>query len=208
MIQIQNFNYEIQHKKLFKLVNTTFESQKIHTIYGDNGIGKTTFFQILSGMIRTYKGQIYIQNQDIKTLNALQLSDLISICYASQPQSDIFVHEVFSFSQICDNQREEIAKLFGIMDFMNRNIQALSEGERQWIFLARAMARKASILLLDEPTAFLDLSKRKKLKEILINASQSRTILINTHDEDLSKISNNIIWNIDNQNFNQVKNLN
>jgi ATPase subunit of ABC transporter with duplicated ATPase domains len=70
------------------------------------------------------------------------------------------------------------------------------------------MARKATVLLLDEPTAFLDLSKRKKLKEILINASQSRTILINTHDEDLSKISNNIIWNIDNQNFNQVKNLN
>jgi iron complex transport system ATP-binding protein len=208
MIQIQNFNYEIQHKKLFKLVNTTFESQKIHTIYGDNGIGKTTFFQILSGMIRTYKGQIYIQNQDIKTLNALQLSDLISICYASQPQSDIFVHEVFSFSQIFDNQRDEIAKLFGIMDFMNRNIQALSEGERQWIFLARAMARKATVLLLDEPTAFLDLSKRKKLKKIIFQYSQSHTILINTHDEDLSKIENNIIWNIDNQNFNQVKNLN
>jgi iron complex transport system ATP-binding protein len=208
MIQIQNFSYEIQHKKLFKQVNTTFERQKIHTIYGDNGIGKTTFFQILSGIIRAYEGQIHIQNQDIKTLNALQLSDLISICYASQPQSDIFVHEVFSFSQIHENERNEIAKLFGIMDFMDRNIQALSEGERQWIFLARAMARKASILLLDEPTAFLDLSKRKKLKEILINASQSRTILINTHDEDLSKISNNIIWNIDNQNFNQVKNLN
>jgi ATPase subunit of ABC transporter with duplicated ATPase domains len=51
MIQIQNFSYEIQHKKLFKQVNTTFESKKIHTIYGDNGIGKTTF----SNFIRNNK---------------------------------------------------------------------------------------------------------------------------------------------------------
>jgi iron complex transport system ATP-binding protein len=208
MIQVKDLTFEFYNKQLFKQMNLLFESNKVHTIYGDNGIGKTTFFQLLTGLQRNYEGQVLIQNNDIYMLNSFQLSDLISICYASQPQSEIFVHEVFSFSQIMDHDRDHIINLFEIKDFMNRNIQELSEGERQWIFIARAIARNTPIILLDEPTAFLDLSKRKKLKEIILQFSKNHTILINSHDEHLSKMPNSIIWEIDNQTFNQKINLN
>lgn len=206
MIQLSHFSYKIQDKVLFNQVNTTFEENIIHTIYGNNGIGKTTFFNILTGKYRDFEGDILIQNHSIKSLNAMQLADFISICYASQPKSELFVNEVFSFSNISKIDKEEIYHLFELKEFSNKNIQALSEGERQWIFIARAMARKSVILLLDEPTAFLDLNKRRKLKEILELTSQTKTILINTHDEYLSNTHNNTSWSIENQNFNQILN--
>jgi ABC-type cobalamin/Fe3+-siderophores transport system ATPase subunit len=146
MIQVKDLTFEFYNKQLFKQMNLLFESNKVHTIYGDNGIGKTTFFQLLTGLQRNYEGQVLIQNNDIYMLNSFQLSDLISICYASQPQSEIFVHEVFSFSQIMDHDRDHIIK--------------------------------------------------------------NHTILINSHDEHLSKMPNSIIWEIDNQTFNQKLNLN
>ena len=201
MIQLHNFSFKIHDKFLFKEVNSNFESNQIHIIYGDNGIGKTTFFNILTGQIRNFIGKIIINQNEISKYNALELSEIISICYASQPKSDLWVHEVFSFSNIETNQIKECIKSFEIAQFMNRNIQELSEGERQWIFIARAMARNTPFILLDEPTAFLDLSKRKKLKEIIFQYSQNHTILINTHDEDLSRIENSSTWFIENQNF-------
>lgn len=201
MMQLHNFSFIIHDKILFKEVDIDFEANKIHVIYGDNGIGKTTFFNILTGQIRNYDGKIILNQSEISKYNALELSEIMSICYASQPKSDLWVHEVFSFSNIETSQIEDCIKSFEIAQFMNRNIQELSEGERQWIFIARAMARNTPFILLDEPTAFLDLSKRKKLKEIIFQYSQSHTILINTHDEDLSKIENSTTWLIENQNF-------
>lgn len=206
MMQLDNFSFKIHDKILFKEVDIEFEANKIHIIYGDNGIGKTTFFNILTGQIRNYIGKIILNQNEISQYNALELSEIISICFASQPKSDLWVHEVFSFSNIETSQIQDCIKSFEIAQFMNRNIQELSEGERQWIFIARAMARNTPFILLDEPTAFLDLSKRKKLKEIIFQYSQSHTILINTHDEDLSRIENSTTFFIENQNF--IKKIN
>jgi ABC-type multidrug transport system ATPase subunit len=60
MMQLDNFTFKIHDKILFKEVDIVFEANKIHTIYGDNGIGKTTFFNILTGQIRNYLGKIIL----------------------------------------------------------------------------------------------------------------------------------------------------
>lgn len=161
-------------------------------IQGDNGMGKTTLLNLLLGKLTPAKGSILIDDQEITSLPKR------TIGYIKQQQTQehypVSVREVVSMavdpSLDTKQQKWEIdtaLRRTGVYELADRNFFTLSGGERQKVSLSRTLCQKARLLLLDEPTSFLDAKSRKTLIEVLHSLSMDEmpTIIIVTHDKEL-----------------------
>ncbi|MDQ6597394.1 ATP-binding cassette domain-containing protein [Bacillus salipaludis] len=165
------------------LQDVSFEVEKgeLYGILGPNGSGKTTLLKMLSGILPVQQGDILINGKRLMEYGSKQLAQMIAVL--SQHSSESFsytVKETVSLGryahqkgwfQSWSKEDEIIVRRVmdqtGISTFQNRNIQELSGGEKQRVFLAQALAQEPKILLLDEPTNHLDLSYQKELLDLL-----------------------------------------
>ena len=170
-------------------------------IIGPNGAGKTTLLNLLSGATKPHSGAVFLLDQDMRRRTARERARLLAVV----PQES---HVLFPFSVLevvlmgrfphlgilgmesVEDERHALRCLaeVGMDDFAGRPLNALSSGERQRVFIARALAQEPRILLLDEPTTFLDLKHRLRIYEILsrLNQAQKLTILTISHDLNLA----------------------
>jgi iron complex transport system ATP-binding protein len=197
-LEIKSLSFKYKTKEIFKNINIDFKSNEISLIFGDNGVGKSTFFKFLLGDITNYEGNIFINNKNIKELSILDRSLIFSLCSASQPNVLIKVHEVLNFSALDFKYTEKVIHDFQVEKFLEREMSSLSEGEKQWIFLARAFSRNTECILLDEPTTFLDRTHKNEFIRLVKQYGNKKTILINTHDEKLLEITQNNLFEIRN----------
>jgi iron complex transport system ATP-binding protein len=197
-LEIKSLSFKYKTKEIFKNINIDFKSNEISLIFGDNGVGKSTFFKFLLGDITNYEGNIFINNKNIKELSILERSLIFSLCSASQPNVLIKVHEVLNFSALDFKYTEKVIHDFQVETFLEREMSSLSEGEKQWIFLARAFSRNTECILLDEPTTFLDRTHKNEFIRLVKKYGNEKTILINTHDEKLLEITQNNLFEIRN----------
>lgn len=198
MIDFVHFNFSYQEKTLFKEVNISLNPNQIYLVYADNGKGKSTLFKILIGIEKQYTGNILIDHVDIRTLSIKKVSECMSICLSSQPMSSLTVRELFEFSDI--KLDEKSIELWELTPWLEVSLDTMSEGERQWIYIARAVLSGTKIVLLDEPTAFLDRTKRIKLMELLNHyAEKDKLIVVNTHDEKLLELKSRTVLEIKDQ---------
>lgn len=203
MIELNNFSFSYKTQLIFDNINFKFEKNNLYIIHADNGIGKSTLFKIFIGILKNYTGTATILDHNLNTVSTKVISELISICLSTQPTNSLKVAELFEFSKIDIHSNIEEIRSWDIEKWLTKSIETLSEGERQWVFIARAFLSKNPIILLDEPTAFLDKSKRnlliKKIEHSIENDPKS--ILINTHDDHLSQLKNAQIVEIKNYNL-------
>ncbi|MGG3470677.1 adenosylcobinamide amidohydrolase [Neobacillus pocheonensis] len=165
------------------LKDISFEVKKgeLFGVLGPNGSGKTTLLKMLSGILPIQKGEIVIGGKRLQEYKAKQLAQMIAVL--SQHSSQSFSYTVkdtvslgryahqHGLFQTWSHQDEEVVqkvmKQVGVDAFQDKNIQQLSGGEKQRVFLAQALAQEPEILLLDEPTNHLDLSYQKELLDLL-----------------------------------------
>lgn len=170
-------------------------------IIGPNGAGKTSLLNLLSGARKPQRGGVFLLGKDLARLAARARARHLAVV----PQES---HVLFPFSVLevvlmgrfphlgilgmesTDDERQALRCLaeVGMDDAAGRPLHALSSGERQRVFLARALAQEPRILLLDEPTTFLDLKHRLRIYEILSGLHRERglTILTISHDLNLA----------------------
>jgi iron complex transport system ATP-binding protein len=197
-LDIKSLSFNYKNKELFNNVNISFNKNDISLIFGDNGVGKSTFFKILLGEITDFQGEVILDDKNLNELSILDRSLIFSLCSASQPSILIKVKEVFDFSSIDVRYSEKVIQDFKLENYLNREMSSLSEGEKQWVFLARAFSRNTAILLLDEPTTFLDRMHKNEFIHIVQKYKKDKTILINTHDEKLLEIKPSNFFEINN----------
>jgi iron complex transport system ATP-binding protein len=197
-LDIKSLSFNYKNKELFNNVNISFNKNDISLIFGDNGVGKSTFFKILLGEITDFQGEVILDDKNLNELSILDRSLIFSLCSASQPSILIKVKEVFDFSSIDIRYSEKVIQDFKLENYLNREMSSLSEGEKQWVFLARAFSRNTTILLLDEPTTFLDRMHKNEFIHIVQKYKKDKTILINTHDEKLLEIKPSNFFEINN----------
>ncbi|WP_066366666.1 heme ABC transporter ATP-binding protein [Neobacillus fumarioli] len=165
------------------LHDISFEVKKgeLFGILGPNGSGKTTLLKMISGILPIQSGKIEIAGKDLQSLSAKQLAQTVAVL--SQHTADSFsytVKETVSLGRYAHQKgwfqtwsaydEEIVQKVMvqtGVSLLQNKNIQELSGGEKQRVFLAQALAQEPEILLLDEPTNHLDLSYQKELLDLL-----------------------------------------
>lgn len=176
----------------FLLFNVSFEVEEgdYFILLGKSGAGKSLILEIIAGLEQADSGKIILENKDI-TLHKIQHREvgILFQDYAVFPHLSVFDNIAYPL-KIRNYQKAEIkgqvkklAETLEILHLLSRSIQGLSGGELQRVALARTLATKPKILLLDEPLSALDAQLRSGIKELLRKLNQmGQTIIHVTHD--------------------------
>lgn len=196
-IEVKNLSFSYK-KGVPVLQNISFslESGKFICLLGPNGVGKSTLFKCMLGLLRNYTGQILIDGEDIKHLSQKELARRAA--YIPQSSSPVFNYTVSDVVLMgttalgpvlgSPGQKErdfarKALELLGISHLENRMFMNISGGERQLVLVARALAQQAGILFMDEPTANLDYGNQARvLEQVRRLTRQGYTVIQSTHN--------------------------
>ena len=178
-------------------------------LLGPNGAGKSTLIRTLAGMQKPLAGELRLSGKVMRDIAPRERARTVSVVLTeAMPLSMMDAYSLVSlgrhpysgwFGGLTGQDRERIdwsIDAVGARPLANRQISELSDGERQKISIARALAQEAKLMLLDEPTAFLDLPRRVELMSILRNLAhqENLALLLSTHDLDLALRFADRVW--------------
>ncbi len=199
-------------KRLFTVnqnLDFTLQSGNLICLLGPNGIGKSTLLKTLSGLIPPLSGEVVLNKHKLEGTSAIALAKEVALVL-TEPLNlgnmDVYTfvsmgrtpHNNF-LGQLSSQDKHEIAtalELTGMTGFSHRLFMELSDGEKQKVQIARALCQSPKILILDEPTSFLDLPGRIDILSMLRDLAHTKGLLVlaSTHELDLAlKISDHIL---------------
>ena len=195
MINLDNVSLKYKSEKDYTLkdISLTLEDNKIISIIGKNGTGKTSLVKLLSGIIQPTSGKITLDNIDTSSKkDFISLRKKVSVVFQNPENQIIFerVYEELEFTlknlKFTEKEIEEnidsALKLVGMEDYKYKETSSLSLGQKQKIIIAEALAINSDILILDEPTAMLDpISKKQILSLFKVLKEKGKTIIFVTH---------------------------
>lgn len=176
----------------FLEINEQFEAGSIIHVSGDSGIGKTTFFKIVSGLIAPDSGLIKVNNTVLtdtgsKTFLSPQKRDIALMFqhYALFPNMTVKKNIEFAQKKKDDEIINHLLKIFNLENLKNTVPSRLSGGQQQRVALARTLAQNARVALLDEPFSAVDPSMRKIMKDEIVRTSvnQGSIFFVISHNE-------------------------
>ena len=218
-IHIKNLSIGYPGKGEVKVVaghiNAGINSGELTCLLGANGIGKSTLLRTLSAFQPKLSGEIFIQGQEIEQYKDKELSMAISVVLTEKCEvRNMTVTELVGLGRTPytgfwgtldeDDKRivERSISLVKIEKLADRMVHTLSDGERQKVMIAKALAQETPIIFLDEPTAFLDFPSKVEMMQLLHRLSRqtNKTIFLSTHDLELALQIADKIWLMDKMN--------
>ena len=193
MIKLENVSFSYQKRRDFiKDLSLEFEGGKITTILGPNGSGKSTLLHMISTYLKPKSGKIYLNDMDIRKLKQKEIAKYISCVYQEhESPDDITVRDLVSFGRNIYTDKDQNEKMIdfaldatGISDIQHKKVNNLSGGQRQRAFIAMSLAQNTDVLLLDEPTTYLDIYHQIEILEVVksLNQKYGITIIMVLHD--------------------------
>ena len=199
IIEIKNlsFNYT-PNKTIFSNLNLNIKKGEITTLLGKNGCGKSTLIKLLSKNITNYTGNIFLKNKELKSYSLKELATKLSIVYQNNitPQ-EITVFDMVSFARLpyqniffYKQTKEDIEKInfalkeTDLIEYKNTKVSELSGGQLQRVYISMCLAQDTEIIILDEPTTFLDIKYQKSIMKLVkrLNQELHLTIIMVLHD--------------------------
>ncbi len=198
MIRFENAHIGYDHD-LIEAIDFELPNSGIIGLFGKNGTGKSTLFKTIIGLQALRRGNIFIHHQNISEIPGKLLAKKVSYCPTQiLSYGNLTVWDVVSNGRIPHlswlgklkthdiELVENSLELMGISDIKQQLISECSDGQKQKAIIASALAQETSILLLDEPTAFLDYpSKQELLKQLSFISEAGKLIIVSSHDLDL-----------------------
>ena len=196
-ISTKNLNISYGNLDIVKDLNLDILKGKITTIIGSNGCGKSTILKTIARIIQPKSGDIFVNNINIKDQSPKELAKAVAVLPQSpQAPSGLTVEELIAYGRFPHQKgfgkmRKEDNDIVtwalqstGIEEFRDRPIEALSGGQRQRAWIAMALAQQTDILILDEPTTYLDLAHQLEILKLLeeLNRKQGTTIVMVIHE--------------------------
>ena len=219
-IQLKDLSIGYQTKHSVKTVaagiNGAIRSGELTCLLGANGVGKSTLLRTLAAFQPAISGEMLISRKDeggtreeISSLSDKELSKLVGVVLTEKPDvRNMSVRELVSLGRspytgfwgtyTDEDLRivDEAIEMVGITDLVRRPVHTLSDGERQKVMIAKALAQQTPVIFLDEPTAFLDYPSKVEVLQLLrrISREAEKTIFLSTHDVELALQLADTIW--------------
>jgi iron complex transport system ATP-binding protein len=196
-------------RQLATNLSLTLQAGELVCLIGPNGVGKSTLIRTLSGMQPPLAGGVELAGLDLTSLSAHERSRHLAVVLTERISVGMLTayllvslgrHPHTGWTGRLTDQDHEVVRwslrAVGAEDLAGRPVSELSDGERQKVMIARALAQEPVLLILDEPTAFLDLPRRVEIMRVLRHLAHTtgRAILLSTHDLDLALRSADRLW--------------
>ncbi len=197
-ITVSNLRFSYGDHLVLDNISVRAQEGQLLSVVGPNGVGKSTLFHCILGLLSGYKGQIMIDDRDIKGLDIKEMAKLIA--YVPQSHYPSFNFSVFDMvlmgtsvqvSSVSTPGKKQLELVgaaldrLGIYHLRNRGYTKISGGERQLALIARALVQQTRVLILDEPTANLDFGNQiRVLTQVRSLAREGYTIVQSTHNPD------------------------
>ena len=190
-------------------INATLVPGELTSLLGPNGVGKSTLLRTLSTFLPPLQGDIVLQGKSLKNLSSSQLSRLIGVVLTERPDvQNMTVHDMVSmgrspYTGFWGRLRQEdeqfvceAMQLTGITSLEHRMFNTLSDGERQKVMIAKVLAQQTPVILLDEPTAFLDFPSKVDMMRLLrrLAHDMQKIIFLSTHDVEMALQLSDRLW--------------
>lgn len=201
MIELRNFTVGYGPRKLLDGVDATFAKGQLTALIGRNGSGKSTLLRALAGLNKCYAGQILLDGKNIKLLRPEVLARTLAFVTTERTRiANLRCEDVVAIGRapytnwigrMQDSDRKIVGDALaavGMSDYAERTMDKMSDGECQRIMIARALAQDTPVILLDEPTSFLDIPNRYELVELLRELAHNgnKCIVFSTHELDVA----------------------
>ena len=166
-------------RTIIESIDFSVKKGEFWSILGPNGSGKTTFLKTIGGWLPYFKGEVFLQGEPLKTMERKKVARKIGMVSVEEGNNSFTVEETvfmgrFShLGRFASVQAEDIEKVknamqqVGVYDKRSRLMNQLSQGERQKVWVARALAQDVDLLLMDEPTSHLDVKSQSEVFVIL-----------------------------------------
>ncbi len=213
VVELKNLTtgYHSKHKVyvVAENINAKIFSGELTCLLGANGSGKSTLLKTLSAFLPAISGDVIIQGKKLEDYSSKWLARLIGVVLTERCSiRNISVRELVgmgrspytgfwgSLSKEDLKIIDEALEFVKISNLKNRIVHTLSDGERQKVMIAKALAQQTPIIFLDEPTAFLDYPSKVEIMQLLYNLSKetNRTIFLSTHDLELALQIADKVW--------------
>ncbi len=211
-IVLDNLTTGYGRKVVSDKLSATLRSRELTCLLGPNGAGKSTLLRTLCGFIAPLGGSVEVEGRKISALSPSELSQKVAVVLTERTQiTNLTARRMVELGRApytgfwgrigVEDRRivEESLELMGVSPLADRMIDELSDGERQKVMIAKALAQSTPMIMLDEPTAFLDFPSKVEIMQLLhrLSRSQNKTIFMSTHDVELSLQTADRLWLLD-----------
>lgn len=212
MIRLDNISLGYGVRRLLDGVSATFEKGTLTALLGRNGAGKSTLLRAMAALGRIDSGTISIGGHDVSKMRPEEIARSVGFVTTDKIRiANLTCEDVVSLGRapytnwigrMQEADRQIVADALeqvGMGDFARKTMDSMSDGECQRIMIARALAQQTPVILLDEPTAFLDLPTRHEVCALLqrLAHEEGKTIIFSTHDLDIAMVRSDAMALID-----------
>lgn len=195
-LETRDLSLKYQDKFIIQHLDISFEAGSIYSIIGPNGCGKSTLLKALARQLKPAGGQVLLDSKALSDLNGKDVARQLSYMAQSQESIEITVKELVGYgrtphqpywNQVSARDREITdwaLKATALTPYEDRLLHTLSGGERQRAWIAMALAQQPGVLLLDEPTTYLDIAHQLEILELVrgLNQHLKMTVIMVLHD--------------------------
>lgn len=200
-IDVKDLSYSYGDRNVLNNINLSFNRGNFYSVIGPNGSGKSTFIKNISKIIAPKHESVFVENQDICSLNNKELAKIMAVI----PQNlhmdyDFTVFDIVMMGRSPYKRRfqdfnledrkiaEKYMKATNTWELRNKLVTEISGGEVQRVIAARALCQETDIILLDEPTSHLDIQYQIEFLNIFRSLKKDRVIIAVLHDLNLTSI--------------------
>lgn len=200
-------------KVLLRNMDTRLARGVLTCLIGVNGAGKSTLLRTLAGLQPAINGNIELNGRALQDYEVKELARLVSVVLTDEiPEQTLTAYELVSMGRMPYTGYwgslskkdvrlvEDALEMVGMSDFRQRRLHSLSDGERQKLMIAKALAQNTDVILLDEPVAFLDFPSKVWVLRLLSKVAheQGKSVLLSIHDIELALQIADRLWLLEN----------
>lgn len=209
MIELRHLTVGYGEKAVLSDINQSLEAGRLVCLLGSNGVGKSTLLRTLAGFQPPLAGKVLLEGKDLASLTLSERSKAVSVVLTERVEvpymkvADLvgmgrspYTGFFGTLTKEDNTIVSEAIEMVGIADLAARTIDTLSDGERQKAMLAKALAQQTPVILLDEPTAFLDFHAKISTLRLMLHLAHEtgKAILMSTHDVEMALRLSDILW--------------